>query len=107
MWWRIDLKCSACDWTKRDHFCRRSDTWPVCADCGAPTIRAWLSGAFPAVIPDDVPGGFVAENMTREPETFYSKSEWRRRMKELGVRHRDEFAPTPGSDKSKHSVRWW
>lgn len=61
---------------------------------------------FPNVIADSVPGGFVVENMTREPETFYSKSDHRRRVKELGLRIRDEHAPPPGTDKAKHSVKW-
>lgn len=81
-------------------------TRPACPECGGATEIVWMS-SFPNVIGDDVPGGFVVENMTRETETFYSRSDWRRRQKELGVRHRDEFCPMPGTDKSKNSVRWW
>ena len=61
---------------------------------------------FPNVIGDEIVGGFTTDNMTGKDETFYSKSEHRRRVKELGLRIRDEFAPMPGSDKSANSVRW-
>ena len=61
---------------------------------------------FPNVIADGVPGGFVVENLSREPETFYSRSDWRRRVKELGVRHRDEFCSAPGTDKNPNCVKW-
>src|SRR5262245_39237850 len=80
-------------------------TRPACPECGGATEIVWLS-SFPNVIPDSVPGGFVVENMTREPETFYSKSEHRRRVKELGLRIGDDFCSAPGTDKSKHTVKW-
>lgn len=81
-------------------------TRPLCPECGSPTEIIWLS-SFPNVIPDDVPGGFWVENMTRDPEKFYCKSDWRRRQKELGVRHRDEFCSMPGTDKNPKLTKWW
>jgi hypothetical protein len=61
---------------------------------------------FPNVIADSVPGGFTVENMTREPETFYSKAEHRRRVKELGLRIRDEHCSAPGTDKNRNVAKW-
>lgn len=56
---------------------------------------------------DLIPGGMTVENMGPEPLTFYSKSEWRAKQKELGlvqmVRHRPAHA---GTDKSPHTSRW-
>jgi len=80
-------------------------TRPPCPECGAATEIVWMS-SFPNVIGDEIIGGFTTDNMTGQNETFYSKSEHRRRVKELGLRIRDEYAPPPGTDKAKHSVRW-
>jgi len=81
-------------------------TRPQCSTCGAATEIVWMS-SFPNVIADGVPGGFVVENMTREPETFYSKSEHRRRVKELGLRIRDEHCSAPGTDVNKNVSKWY
>jgi hypothetical protein len=62
---------------------------------------------FPNVIGDEIPGGMVVEHMTPEPETFYSKSEHRRRVKELGLTIRDFHNPPPGSDKGKFGNKWY
>ena len=61
---------------------------------------------FPNVIGDEIVGGFTTDHMTGQPETFYSKSDHRRRVKELGLRIRDEYAPPPGGDRAMNSVRW-
>jgi hypothetical protein len=78
---------------------------PACPTCGGATEILWKS-SFPNVIGDDIPGGMTVEHMTPEPETFYSKSEHRRRVRELGLRIRDHHNPPPGSDKSRHTTRW-
>jgi len=41
---------------------------------------------------DDIPGGFVQENFSHDPETFYSKKAMLRRADELGLRPRDQWA---------------
>jgi hypothetical protein len=61
---------------------------------------------FPNVIADDIPGGMTIEHMSATPETFYSKSEHRRRVKELGLRIRDEHCSAPGTDKNRNVTKW-
>lgn len=64
------------------------------------------TSSFPNVIRDEIPGGMTIHNMTPTPETFYSKSEHRRRVKELGLEVRDTHVGHDGTDKSKHTTRW-
>lgn len=56
---------------------------------------------FPNVIADEVPGGFWAENMTAQPEKFYSKSAWRARVASLGLRIRDESGAMPSATRQR------
>lgn len=72
--------------------------WPFCPH-GLPVVGL-------VVVADSIPGGMTIENMTAVPETFYSKSDWRRRMKELGLINKVEHVGVPGSDKSPHTQRW-
>lgn len=79
---------------------------PACPDCGGATEILWVS-SFPNIVPDTFPGGSITiENMSAQPETFTSKSEHRRRCKELGIRVRDHHVGVPGTDKSRHTQRW-
>ena len=60
-----------------------------------------------SVVDDSIPGGMTVENMgTPTPQTFYSKSEWRRAMKERGLVNMVRHVPEQGSDKSPHTQRW-
>lgn len=75
--------------------------WPFCrgtADSHAP--------GRPAVVADEVPGGFWQENGFREPRKFYSKSERDRALAEKGLEIRVRHVPVPGSDRSPHTVDW-
>ena len=103
MLWRIDLKCTACDWTKRDHWMRKGDALPACA-CGAATERAWLMGSFPTIIGDEM--NYVDHNMASQPIKFTSKAERRRMMKQLGIQEKVRHVGVPGSDKSPHTTKW-
>lgn len=58
------------------------------------------------VIGDDIPGGMTIENLGPTPETFYTRTAWKRRMAELGVINRVEHKPLQGTDKSPHTTRW-
>jgi hypothetical protein len=104
MLWRIDLKCTVCDWTKRDHWGRRGEDLPSCVVCGCATERAWLMGSFPNVIGDEI--DLWVEHISATPEHFTSKAEHRRRVKELGFRIRDEHCSAPGTDKNKNVSKW-
>lgn len=63
-------------------------------------------GLFPNVIGDDIPGGMTIHNMSDTPETFYSKSDHRRRCKELGIVVRDRHVGHDHTDKSPFTSRW-
>lgn len=60
-----------------------------------------------AVISDEIQGGFVQENFGSKPEVFYSKSDMARRAKELGLQPMVRHVGDSGSDKSKHTSRWF
>ena len=77
--------------------------WPL---CGGRNNHGFPIGLGLSIIRDEIPGGMTIENMTRTPETFYSKSEWRRRCKELGIENRVRHVPEQGSDKSKFTQRF-
>lgn len=85
----------------------------VCPECGGETQRVWLNSKSPNVIGDDIPGGYEVKhgacNEDGSPRKFYSKSEIVRAAKERGwvphVQHVTD--PRSGSDKSKHTKRWY
>lgn len=99
-----DRKCTACDWTVLDQLRPVAFVWPPCPSCGAETETLWTK--TPNVIPDDIPGGMVLENLDHQPTRYYSKSDIRRRCNELGLEPRVEHVPLQGSDKSPHTTRW-
>ena len=81
---------------------------PVC-HCGASTKRAWLTGS--ASVRDDlIPGGVLITNglcwPDGSPRRFDSKLEMQRAAKAAGLENTVRHAPTRGSDKSSHTVRW-
>jgi len=78
---------------------------PPCQDCGATMEILWAS-SFPNVIPDTFGTPLVVEHFGDQPETFTSRSEHRRRTKELGLRVRDEHCSAPGTDKNRNVSRW-
>lgn len=80
----------------------------TCEKCGAVvSVSDWpfcphgTRGAY-SNIPDDVPGGFVAENGFTEPRRFYSHSEHRRALAERGLEIRAKHA----GDRDKHLTNW-
>lgn len=77
----------------------------LCPDCRVPTKRIWI-GRGAAVIPDEIPGGYVMEHV--EPgRKVYSNSELRAVLASHGYRQHVEHMPDhKGTDKSKHTTRW-
>ncbi len=59
-------------------------------------------GVRTAVVGDDVPGGFWAENGFSEPRKFYSKSEHRAALAAEGAEIRAKWA----GPHDKHLTRW-
>ena len=77
-----------------------------CKICGASTEHIWLAGNSPAVIDDSIPGGMTIENLGPRPQTFYSKSDFKRAQDAAGLKPYVRHLGEPGSDKSKHTTRW-
>jgi len=79
-----------------------------CSTCGAPTHHLWKS--FGSVVPDEIPGGVEIRhgicNDDGTPKRYYSKSEMVKAAKEKGLINAVRHVPTPGSDKSPHTVKW-
>lgn len=103
----FDLACQ-CGWSRVDTFVLRRDELPPCPVCSAPTEKQWAT-SFPNVIDDTIIGGEYVENLSPTGETFYSKSEKRRWLKEHGFRPKVQHMGTPGegSDKSDKTTRWY
>lgn len=76
---------------------------PACPECGGATEILWKT-SFPNVIGDEC--DLTVEHMSATPERFTSRSEHRRRVKELGLRIRDEHCSAPGTDKNRNVSRW-
>jgi hypothetical protein len=52
------------------------------------------------------PGGKTFENLADQPQTFYSKSEYDRYLRNHNIEEFVRHVPVPGSDKSPHTVSW-
>lgn len=79
-------------------------TRPPCPECGGPVDILWRS-SFPNVIGDEM--NLTTEDLTGSPETFTSKAEHRRRVKELGLRIRDHHVSVPGTDRNPNVSKWY
>lgn len=106
---RYDQKCTACEWAE--------EIWanpfenPPCPECGAATDRNWgSSGRAAAVVADEIPGGvWIRNGLVNDdgsPRKYYSHSEMRLEAKRRGLTNLVRHVPTPGTDKSDHTVRW-
>lgn len=95
-----EYQCSACCLIFERFIHRRTDE-VLCKSCGGP-VEKLVSN--PSVIPDDVPGGFVIENLDRHPRTFYTKSSYRDELKARGLTNQGFHHvgdPGEGSDKAR------
>jgi hypothetical protein len=75
--------------------------WPFCP-------HGFPQGTGLSIVPDSVPGGFVIENLSAQPQTFYSRSEHKRAMDKAGVVPMVRHMPSPGSDRNRerHTQRF-
>lgn len=80
------MKCPTCKKTLK------VGDWPFC-----PHGQTKL-----AVVPDEVPGGFVVENGFDQPTRFYSHSEHERALAARGLEIRAKWA----GPNDKHLTRW-
>jgi len=102
----FDYECQdpACGRTE-EHFVHHAETPVFCGHCHT-LMRRLLTAC--RIIPDDVPGGFVIENLDKTPRTFYSKSAYRDELRARGMKLRDHHLSTPeGSDKNPNCGRRW
>lgn len=99
----FDFKCPECgkEW---EALVWSSNPHQVCGDCGRFADKLWRS--TPAIIPDDIPGGLVIDNLDKTPITVYSKSQLRAEAAARGLSQHVVHRPQQGSDKSPHTSRW-
>lgn len=96
---RHSQSCIACDW--RDEVSVKPYEHPPCPLCGSATERCW-TGKSASIEPDDVPGGFWAENGFDRPTYFDSKKAHREALAARGLTIKAKWAgPT-----DQHLKRW-
>lgn len=84
----------------------------TCDKCGEPYAVGewpWCPHGVPqnfTVQDDSIPGGMVIENLSPRPQTFYSKSDFKKAMELAGVEQKVQHKGVDGTDKSPHTVRW-
>lgn len=105
-------RCDKCEEVLLDLYEKINFEGPVpCPKCGDPMRRAILSGRMSNVIPDEIPGGIEIRhglcNEDGSPRRYYSKSEIAAEAKRRGLVNYVEHVGEPGSDKSKHTKRWY
>jgi len=103
-----DFRCDACA-TEFEHFSTVAARNSVrCKGCGGSVERLYKPSA---VVSDSIPGGLVVDHVLTNPDgspaKVYSKSELKRRMAQMGYENHVEHKPEKGSDKSKHTSRWF
>lgn len=99
-----DRTCTVCDWQAVDlHEPIDPPTVPPCPACDAPTARAWLTKP-PNAVGDEC--DFVEHNGTKTPIRFRSKIEFKRWLKEQGLRVVDSHVSMEGTDKAEHTTAW-
>jgi hypothetical protein len=84
-----DIRCA--DGHEEEVLTSVEDCACPCPICGKVTERVWRAKRR-AIIPDDIPGGFVQENFGDQPETFYSWSAMARRAEQLQLEPRIRYA---------------
>ena len=96
-------KSDACGWMA-ELFVNAGEN-PPCPKCGEDTERLWI-GSAAAVQDDTIIGGMTIENLAPDPITFYSKSEYKRYLKEHGFINKVRHVGTQDGDRSPHTTRW-
>lgn len=90
----------------------------VCENCGQEVKRLvihekalWCQSCHnrPAIerssyVQDDIPGGYVMENVGPEPVTVYSYTEMNQLLESRGLARKERFCPTPGTDRDPAGV---
>lgn len=81
---------------------------PPCPTCGGATSTLWAASA--SVAGDDIPGGmWISHGICNEdgtPKKYYTKSDMARAAKAKGLANIVTHVTAPGTDKSRHTVKW-
>jgi hypothetical protein len=101
-----DRTCQSCGRQQIDLYEPINAAVPTCA-CGGRLERVWLNHAS-SIIGDEcdvtIKHGLCWPDGT--PRRFTSRAEMRREAEKRGLVNHVEHIPSPGSDRSKHTVRW-
>lgn len=99
---KYDQHCLECDWCAE--IWAAPNEHPKCPRCGANTERIYLGGY--GVIPDEIPGGLVVENLGHAPVKVFSKSELKFEAEKRGLVQKVRHVGVAGSDKNPNTSRW-
>lgn len=99
---KYDQHCKTCGWTAEIY--AQPFEHPACPRCGGKTERIYLGGY--GVLPDEIPGGLVVENLGHRPVTVHSKSELKFEAEKRGLVQAVRHVGVAGSDKNPHTSRW-
>lgn len=104
-----DRICEKCGAVKLDLMEPMHVTYELVCDCGGVMKRGFTQRST-TVIPDSIPGGFLAKHGICEddgtPKRYDSKSEMKAAAAARGLENMVRHVPLPGTDKSPHTVRW-
>jgi hypothetical protein len=102
----FDRACHSCGWKRDDCFePHKCDVF--CPACGARTERVWASRPAAVHGDDQFIGGKTFEHLGHEPVTVHSRSELKRELDKRGLEPFVRHQPDQGSDKSKHTTKWY
>lgn len=105
-----DRQCETCGEQKID--CYEPMTAPtVACECGGNTTRVWLMGKANGIIPDGIPGGVYIKNgicwPDGTPRRFDSHTDIRKEAARQGLVNKVQHVGGKGTDKSKHTSKWF
>lgn len=102
-----DLTCKN-EHKQRDLYLKMGER-PACPVCGEATELLWDTP--PAVIGDDIPGGVWMRhgvcNEDGSPRKYYTKSAIAAEAAKRGLTNTVRHATQPGTDKARHTTRWY
>lgn len=102
-----DRACRSCGWCRDDCFEHANQSALACPTCGGATVRVFQGTRTATVIGDEIPGGLTLENLGHEPVTVHSRTELKREMDARGLKPFVRHVGAPGSDKSRHTTKWY
>ncbi len=105
-----DRKCTDCELIRLDcHEPISAEDYPCGGGCQGTMKRAWIGGKGPKAHGDeiDIRVSNALCHADGSPRRFRSKTELRKAEQKAGVSLRVQHVGEKGSDKSKHTQRWF